>query len=433
MHRRPGLPHCRIQADAIVVSSQQHFAPAQIVISHGRIVEITPTTKDTPDLQLDNCVLLPGLVNPHTHLEFSCLSEPLPAGSTFPDWIRAVFLQRQQANTTPLSRETALATGLAESAAAGVVALGDIVTMPWQPNDLAASRLTWPTSKIDLSQTQAELLQAHLDRSHRPQIVAFIEQLGLTAERQRPLMEWRDELLRSTSSGGEPLVAFGLSPHAPYSTPELLWQSLAKLAAAQDLPLAMHVLESPAERQWLDEGTGPMHEFLSQLGVGDFRQPPDFVARLCEAVATLRSTLLIHGNYLTASELDCIAGSTNISLTYCPRTHLHFHHAPYPMSAIIERGIRLLIGTDSRSTNPDLNLWQEARTALGLHGCLRPRQAFSAITDASALALGLSHQLGTLEVGKHAALNLLQLQSPPPPDLDSLFERLFDSPHPTLL
>ncbi len=74
---------CRLQADAIVVSSQEVLAPGQIVISQGRIVDVARPSGQTADIQLDDCVLLPGLINPHTHLEFSDLAEPLPVGEIF--------------------------------------------------------------------------------------------------------------------------------------------------------------------------------------------------------------------------------------------------------------------------------------------------------------------------------------------------------------
>ncbi len=86
--------YCRIQADVVLVSSMRALMPGQVVIRCGRIVEVTGNVDETPDVSIENGVLLPGLVNPHTHLEFSDLAKPLPAGKHFPDWIQNVLAER---------------------------------------------------------------------------------------------------------------------------------------------------------------------------------------------------------------------------------------------------------------------------------------------------------------------------------------------------
>lgn len=427
----------RIQADAIIVSSQQLFAPGQIVISRGRIVEVTPRINSTADVKLENCVLLPGLINPHTHLEFSDLAEPLHAGQNFPEWIANVLRVRQNSSGTPSAQAATIASGLMESQAAGVVALGDIVTPPWQPACLLPS----PTTEVienswELDPKQWTSLKPHLaSASHLPQVVAFIEQLGLSADRRTALALWRDQLLGiPRSTWPNRLSELALSPHAPYSTPPELWQGLVQLAKVSKATLAMHVLESSAEREWLDSGTGPMAGMLAQFGAAGWRLPTDFMAQLCKQFSDANSALIIHGNYLSETELDCVAGTKNMSIVYCPRTHEHFGHSPFPLSSIQQRGIRLLLGTDSRSTNPDLNLWQEGYTALRKHQTLTPTQAFSAITDAAAEALDLQHDLGSLQPGRLAAIACIRLPQPLPTNLNELLAQLFEQAcHPTLI
>ena len=373
---------CRIQAEAIFVSSQQLIAPGQIVISQGRIVEVTSRIDEQPDLRLDDCVLLPGLINPHTHLEFSDLAQPLPAGEHFPQWIQNVLAQRQQASLSEQHRTAAINAGLDESRAAGVVVVADIVTAPWQPHSG----------------------QPHFGQPQAPQVIAFLEQLGLSPARRQAQAAWREQVLSiERSAWPESLIDLAISPHAPYSTPMEVCQEISQLAARQQRRLAMHVLESPSEREWFDSGTGPMADMLAQFGAAGWRLPAGYMDVLCQQLSQARSALLIHGNYLNDTELDCIARYSNFSLVYCPRTHEHFGHKPYPLASIQQRGIRLLIGTDSRSTNPDLNLWQDARTALRLHSSLKPTQAFAAITDSAAAALGVQSEFGTLEVGRKAA------------------------------
>lgn len=428
---------CRIQADAILISGQQVIVPGQIVVSHGRIVDVTSCVDNRPDVMLDDCVLLPGLINPHTHLEFSDLAQPLPAGQHFPQWIQSVLAQRQQASLSELQRTKAITAGLNESRAAGVVAVGDIVTSPWQPQALPTDtyqHTAWLAEVID--EPSRELFNEHLYRAHRlPQSIAFLEQLGLSSGRREAMAAWREQVLSiDRSSWPESLIDLAISPHAPYSTPPELCQELSQLAARQHRLLAMHVLESPAEREWFDSGTGPMADMLAQFGAAGWRLPRGYIETLCHQLSQATSALLIHGNYLTLDELDCIAEYSNMSLVYCPRTHEHFGHEPYPLASILQRGIRLLIGTDSRSTNPDLNLWQDARTALRLHCGLRPTQAFSAITSSAATALGLQSDFGTLDVGRRAVVNSIRVKASILRDPERLLEHLFEAAlHPAQL
>ncbi len=428
---------CRIQADAIIVSSQQLYAPGQIVIRHGRIVEVTASLDAAADVSLENCVLLPGLINPHTHLEFSDLAQPLPPGKDFPEWIQNVLAIRQRSSASTATLDASVAIGLNESRSAGVVAVGDIVTPPWLPNCLTHPSLpaTAPSSQ-EHEFPELKAIKPRLASSNSwPQVIAFIEQLGLSNERRQALAAWREPLLTmARDSWPARLAGVAISPHAPYSTPPALWQELALIAQRSNMLLAMHVLESPAEREWLDNGTGPMAAMLAHFGAADWRLPSDFMAQLCQHFSRAKSALLIHGNYLTDAELDLVAQAKNISMVYCPRTHAHFGHMPYPLAAIEQRGIRLLLGTDSRSTNPDLNLWQEARTACRLHATLRPSQAFAAITDSAAQALGLQHDYGSLQPGRMAAINCIRLPQITHRTLDELLAHLFEQvAHPTLL
>ncbi len=319
------------------------------------------------------------------------------------------------------------------------------MTSPWQPETLLAARTSESTMAGSmpraatplptLTEEQQLLLTAHLHRGST-QVIAFIEQLGLTEPRRADVTAWREQLLEQPRDGWpEALIDMAFSPHAPYSTPIEFVGEVAQLANRHHKLLAMHVLESPAERQWLDEGKGPMAEMLERFGAAGWRVEPDYFQKLCAELGRAPAALLIHGNYLTDAELDCVARHRSLSIVYCPRTHARFGHKPYPLESIQQRGIPLLLGTDSRSTNPDLNLWQEARTAVQLHATLRPTQALAAITSTAAEALQLHQSLGTLRPGRLAWLNLIRLTDRSALTTpERLIEHLFETAlHPSLL
>jgi aminodeoxyfutalosine deaminase len=414
----------RIQADLVVATASQFYAPGQLELRGGRIVDVGYRRSRTPDVTLDGYALLPGLVNAHTHLEFSDLTQPLPAGKTFPDWIASVLAERRARG--PHCDEglvQALATGLHQSRRAGVSVVVDIVTPPWTPAHLKAAAAMHPNDDDTYQQWPAslgacfsldklrQLKSCATSRNDMPAVVACLEQLGLTAERIESARRWRTDVESfSTTDWPANLRSLGLSPHAPYST-LLSETSLAiELAAAQKRLIAMHVVESVAEREWIDRGTGPFAEFHATLGVGPVPRSATTVVELCHSLAAVPHALLIHGNYLSQAEMEAIAAHReNISVVYCPRTHHHLGHAAYPLEALTSCGIRVVLGTDSRSSNPDLNLWQEARTALATHANLRPSTALSAITYDAARAIGCQADFGSLLPGRAAAIGALPL------------------------
>lgn len=448
-------PSFRLQAEMIVVSASQFLTPGQIVLRAGRIAEVCGNTHRPADVDLEGVALLPGLVNPHTHLEFSDMATPLPSGKDFPDWIRLVLEQRRSRG--PHSDQAliaAIAAGLCESRSRGVAALVDVVSPPWTPDNhlmQAAARLAgdraerWAVLPEDiralLSLELWQRMQSVLPPAvAMPSVIACIEQLGLTADRIAAAVAWRDEI-ESTKPSAWPacLRGIGWSPHAPYSTDQSCVQDVADLAARQRRLIAMHMAESLAERQWVDSGSGPFLEMFTQLGVTGPPRSKSLIVEACHAIARAPHALLVHGNYLNQAEMDAVAAHRdNLSVVYCPRTHRHFQHAPYPLAALQSRGIRVVLGTDSRSTNPDLNLWQEGRAALLAHSGLRPSQVLAAITEQAAMAVGWADEYGTLRRGRIAALGAIRLEraahTNQRSDVEDILGGWFENvPHPTPL
>jgi cytosine/adenosine deaminase-related metal-dependent hydrolase len=254
--------------------------------------------------------------------------------------------------------------------------------------------------------------EQHLGPISYPKIIACPELIGLDAERFEQNVRWAHEIIAGDRSRVSPVLGgLGISPHAPYS----LWAEGARALRhgnwLASLVMAMHVAESLDEREWLSSGTGAFRTAFEQLGVplaNDRLQ----IEEAIELLRAAQRSLLIHGNFLNAQELDRLAASRQVSVVACPRTHSHFGHAPYPLDAMLRRGINVVIGTDSRASNPDLNLWREMKAARCKHPELSATAALGAITIQAAQALGCDHELGTLEVGKLAYINVLRTERP---------------------
>lgn len=436
----------RIQAQFVVVNPRQVLTNAQLVISQGRVAEIHETPQVQADKFLEKSVLLPGLINAHTHLEFSDCQHPFPAGESFPTWIsQVVSHRRRQAlemtdDQFRQSRYQAIRLGLAESRQLGTVALVDIATQPWEAasldplpknGDLSATDIGTPTlaARNDDSNSMSHGSDGAVER---PQVLLLPEIIGLDTARFQdslgwasgllktwPHLEWIDPLSRHRSSRGH-WRDCGVSPHAPYSV--LYPQVISGLdQIAQSTLIAMHVAESLEERQWLESGTGPFQAVYQSLGIPS-DQPRMQIIDAIDLLAKQQRSLLIHGNYLTPFEMDRIA-EASMAVVYCPRTHGHFGHRSYPLADLQRRNIPVLLGTDSRASNPDLSVWRECLTARRLFPQWTAVEVFRAATELPARVLGVQRDLGSLEIGKLAWMNSLTAPAGVGPEqlLDALF------------
>jgi cytosine/adenosine deaminase-related metal-dependent hydrolase len=120
--------------------------------------------------------------------------------------------------------------------------------------------------------------------------------------------------------------------------------------------------------------------------------------------------LVIHGNYLDAEEREFLAGHADrMSLVFCPRTHAFFQHPPYPLAELLAAGIRVALGTDSRASNPDLDMLAEMRQVARMHPKVPPQSMLQMATLDGARALGRGDETGRITAGTSADLVALPL------------------------
>jgi cytosine/adenosine deaminase-related metal-dependent hydrolase len=353
---------------------------------------------------LGNVAILPGLVNAHTHLEFSDLTKPLvEPGIDFPQWIRRVIEYRRQTAEKNLH---AVEKGLRECTRWGVTTIGEITQADWHGASL---------------------------QQHAVDGTAFLELIAPTPDRIPSALE-----LAMSAAGcvqctpdASPGRQMGLSPHAPYSVHPDLLEKIIELSVRRQIPLAMHLAESREEIQWMEEGNGPLKDLLIDLGVYDpaaashCSRPLDYL----EMLAVASRVLIIHGNYLSRDEIGLLADhAETMALVYCPRTHEYFGHDRYPLDRMLTAGVTVCLGTDSRASSPDLDLLAEIRHVRQHYPELNPGIVLQLGTLLGAKALGRDGEIGCLETGKYANLAIVPLpnrKSAGPYDL------LFDSDKPT--
>lgn len=349
-------------------------AGAVLVGADGRIAAVgpdasVPRPEDTPSELLPDAVLLPGLINVHTHLELTGLDAQVPE-QDFPAWIRHII--QLKAARTPVQFLAAARQGLADCWATGVTTVADTGDSGAVLQALAES----DASGI----AYHEVFGPHPDQAP--------DALAAAARRL-------DELARFTG----PRVRLGLSPHAPYSVSGPLYAGVARLAAERGLPLAVHLAESEDESLLLERGTGGFARAWEGRGIPlppmPGRSP---VAWLEEHGVLGPDTLCIHLVRAGATDLPRLRRA-GVAVAHCPRSNARHGHGAAPVAALLEAGLRLGVGTDSVASVAPLDLLAEARAARELAG--GPAEAALAlVTTGAARALGLEAEVGALTPGR---------------------------------
>jgi cytosine/adenosine deaminase-related metal-dependent hydrolase len=287
--------------------------------------------------------IIPGLGNLHAHLEIS--PQATPAGEGLVAWVRA------------------LRKGPAPSATAAFA-------------NAAAARALGTAFALDLSNLglgEIPLRDNHLDG--RP----FHEILGFDAD-------------------APPASAGRITPHAPYSTSA----ALIRACAARPGPWTIHVDEDPAERALLLDGTGAWPEFLRAVGRDLSRWTPPGTSPVdyLEALGVLSPrVILAHATCTSAPELRLLA-DRGCTIALCPRSNLHITARLPRVDAMVDAGVRVGIGTDSRASAPDLDVLADAAVLRAAFPRLPVETWLRALTSASAAALELP--LGKLDTGMPA-------------------------------
>jgi aminodeoxyfutalosine deaminase len=374
----------RVRAAWACPIAQPPIRDAVIEIEDGVIRGVSAGAgRRGPDCRdLGNVVLLPGLINAHTHLELSWLRGRVPPASRFTDWVKTLFAIRGRPTAEMSDAQVgAIDDAITEAQATGTVAVGDV------SNSL---RTVEPM------------------RRHNLDGVVFHELLGF-AERGGALLDATRELRAAATAAGARL---SLAPHAPYSTSPELFDAIRAAVNETACPImSVHLGESPEEVEFLEKGTGPWRSMLEAIGAWrDDWQPPgcDPVTYLDRRGLIDANTLVIHGVQFDDGALARLAG-IGATVVTCPRSN-HWVGVGYPpIERFYQSGVSVAVGTDSLASVDDLNLFTELKTMRWLAPEVPASKLLESATLAGARALGLANELGSLTPGKRAQMIAVRL------------------------
>ncbi|HEX4915197.1 MAG TPA: amidohydrolase family protein [Vicinamibacterales bacterium] len=325
---------------------------------------------------LGNVVLLPGLINAHTHLELSWLRGRVPPATSFTNWVKGLLATRGAPGAAMTAAMIApIHDAIREARASGTVAVGDIT------NSLAAVE---PMHAAGLTG------------------VVFHELLGFK-ERDGALIEATRAPRAAASAHG---ISVSLAPHAPYSTSIELFKAIRTAVDAQGGITSVHLGESPEEVELLREGTGPWRGILEMIGA--WRD--DWPIPGCGPVEYLdrhglidRRTLVVHGVQFDESALSTLQ-RLGATLVTCPRSNQWVGVGYPPIERFYQSGVAVAVGTDSLASVENLNVFCELKTMRWLAPAVPAHRILESATLVGARALGLDRELGSLTTGKSARI-----------------------------
>jgi len=360
---------------------------AVLVADDGRIAAVAPHSQVPAPaaarrVEFPDAVLVPGLVNTHTHLELTHLAGRNPERE-FTRWIRTI---RSLKDATTLEEfDHSAEQGVRDCWTAGVTCVADTGSTGAPLRALARLGARGFYFQEVFGPDPA-------DRA------ASLAELQAAVVRLGPVATARTRL--------------GVSPHAPYTVSEPLYRAVADFARRESLPLAVHLAESREETALVRDGAGSFAEALRARGIPVQAHHCSPVAYLVQRSVVQRATLCIHCVQVDERDIALLrdAGAT---IAHCPRSNRAHGHGAAPLAAFRAAGIPVGLGTDSVVSAGDVDLWAEAAAA-GVEG----EEALRLLTIEGARALGLEADIGSLEVGKQADLAVFPstvLHRPPAP------------------
>ena len=321
-------------------------------------------------------IILPGLVNTHTHLPMVCfrgLADDLPLMAWLNDHIFPA--EAKAVNREMVYRGSLLA--IAEMILSGTTTFCDGY---FYESSVAAAAME--------SGMRAVAAQGFIDRP-AGQPGGPGENAGVA---ERFVEKW---------SGRSPMVTPALFCHSPYTCSPATLKSVKEVARASGVPFLLHLAETRDETGIIREryGAAPVSHLLA-LGVLD------------------ESTVAVHCVWLEPGEIGILA-DRGVKVSHNPESNMKLASGVAPVPEMLRRGITIGLGTDGSASNNDLDLFGEMATAARLHKVARmdptamdAKTVLRMATIEGARALGLGGQIGSIEAGKEADIIVLDTRKP---------------------
>lgn len=361
-----------------VVPDNTIYKGYSLALEKGRILDLLPREEmrnkysSDVEIELDNHVLIPGLINTHTHSPMSLmrgLADDLP----LMDWLNNHIWPTEQKHVSAEFVYDGSLLACAEMIRSGTTCFNDMYFFPEETAravEHAGMRAKLGLILIDFPSAWANDADEYLAKG----------------------IELHDQLHNN------PLITTAFGPHAPYTVSDEPLKRIATYAEELDIPIHMHIHETADEVQ----------QAIAKNG----KRP---LARLNELGLLSPRLLAVHMTQLMPEEIQLCAES-GVHVVHCPESNLKLASGFCPTYELQQAGINISLGTDGAASNNDLDMFGEMRTASLIAktvaknaSALPAEEILRMATINAARAMGLDNEIGSLEVGKAADIVAVDL------------------------
>jgi aminodeoxyfutalosine deaminase len=381
-----------LSADWIFVGDGESIRHGTLVIdAQGNILDLGKSDEVFPrstgaKQEMYQGLLMPGMINAHTHIELSAMRGKVAGGQGFFPWVQQLLQARRQVFED--DELAAIEQACQEIVASGTIAVADITNSLRAVHPMARAGLCgWVFHEIFGYHEEPTLAKLN----------------NFSNDREQTVGTWPT-----------PKLHYAPAVHTLYTTHPTVIRSVLDRVHEKHLRTSLHLAEHEAEQEFLQHGTGPVVSFARQLGVELDTQlvPKQRAVAYAKSLGFLNpSSMVVHVTSAIAEELEFIAQS-GTKVVLCPRSNLYIQLRLPPLPAILQAGIMPALGTDSLASNTTLDVMAEAKALLERFPTVDAAVLLNMVTSAGADALGCT-KLGRFRVGNQPGVLHVEGKVPP--------------------
>jgi 5-methylthioadenosine/S-adenosylhomocysteine deaminase len=347
----------------------------EVIVSIGQSDQVAAAYEARKTINVHRALLLPGLINAHTHMAMS-LFRGLAEDRSLQDWLQKFIFPAEARNVTPDFVLWSTKLSLLEMLRGGTTTAADMYYFEEQ----VAEAL----KEAGMRGILGETIIGFPAPDNKTSEVAF-------AYTEKFLTHWKND----------PLITAAVAPHAIYTCSEKLLQDAAALARAYHAPLLMHLAEAPfeGEASRREHGSSPV-QYLARIGV----LGPDLTGAHCV--------------WLDSADIQALA-HYGVGCSYNPSSNMKSAAGLSPVPEMLAAGVPVGIGSDGAASNNNQDMFREMDLAAKLQKfsrmdptALPAEQTVAMATIIGARALHIDKQTGSLEVGKKADIIVVDTTAP---------------------